>query len=151
MLTSSDRRAKAGINVGGASLCLSTSSSTRMNLHAGSLAGPSSIVLMVADSCAIVSQRLRLPSAAVDVEDDVSPDSPSNFKASATEPTIVSNKCLAVMHCAAFMTAYFSPALRVSVQGRVSTRFASSRLVMLDLPVASVPWRTRLRQGAALG
>lgn len=122
-----------------------------MNLHAGSLAGPSSIVLMVADSCAIVSQRLRLPSAAVDVEDDVSPDSPSNFKASATEPTIVSNKCLAVMHCAAFMTAYFSPALRVSVQGRVSTRFASSRLVMLDLPVASVPWRTRLRQGAALG
>jgi hypothetical protein len=149
-ITISESRAKAGSKVGGASRCLSTASNTSTNLHLGSRVRSFSIVLMATDSCAIVSQRLCLPGSEAGVEDDDSAASMTNCKASATDPTIRSNKCRDVMHWAALTTAYPNPPLCGSVAMCSASR-ASSCSVMLDLPVDSVPWTTRFRQGAALG
>lgn len=149
-LTISDNRAKAGSNVCGASLCLSMASRTRTNLHLGSLVGSFNMVLKITDSCASVSQRLCLLGNAADVDKSGWPAGPSNSRASATDPTMRSNKCLPVMHWAAFTIAYFNPPLCGSVVIFSLIR-TSSRSVMLDLPVASVPWRTRFRHGAASG
>lgn len=143
--TISDNRASPGSNVGGASLCLSIASKTRTSLHLGSLVGSLSIVLMATHNCAKVSHRLCLRS----VEDD-SPKSPSDSRASATEPTMRSNKCRPVMHCAAFTVTCLYPPLCDAVLIEPASR-TSSCSVMLDFPVASVPWRTMFRHCAPSG
>jgi hypothetical protein len=84
--TISESRARAGSSVGGASLCLSTASSTSTNFHRGGLSGYLSILLSSTASWASVSQRLGLCSS-------------GHSRASATAPTMRSKRCRPVMHC----------------------------------------------------
>jgi len=164
-LTISDRRASAGSSVGGASLCRSMASSTRTNLQRGSRVGSLSIAPSATVSCDSVSQRLRCWSHLR----RSSSSRASRRSASATAPTMRSKRCRPVMHCAALTMAYrrlAPPSLLLTtlllpppsalpsalpLTGRDSARCDRSCDVTADLPVASVPWRTRLRQGAASG
>lgn len=105
-LTVSDSRASPGSKVSGASLCLSMASNTRTNLHRGSLVGSFSMALRVMDSCANVSHRLCMRAGAAGTKDErLAWTPPPSCKASITEATMRSNKCLVVMHCDAFTTA----------------------------------------------
>ncbi len=65
--------------------------------------------------------------------------------ASATLPSVVSNRCRLVMHSVELTTAYFSAG------GASSDSRASSASTVALFPVASVPWMTRFRHGAAEG
>ena len=145
-LTISESRARPGSRVGGASLCLSTASSTSTKRHLGSRVGSFSSVLKDTVSWESVSQRRLCFGGGVVSE--------SSSRARETASTILSNRCRPVMHCAAFTLAYLSPPLCSSdatCSAICSAIRGRSCSAMLDFPVASVPCRTRLRQGAAEG
>lgn len=135
VLTISDNLARAGNNVGGASFCRSIASSTRMKRHRGSLLGYWIILTSSTVNCANVSHRRGTS---------------SHCSASATCPTILSNRCRPVMHCTELTTTAWSPPEEASLLIFV-TMLETSCETMADFPVAVAPWTTRFRQGAASG
>lgn len=133
--TISERRARAGRSIGGASRCRSMASNTSTNLHLGSRIGYLSILVSSTVSWATDS-HLRGAS--------------SHFKASTTAPMMRSKRCRPVMHCVELARAYWKPPAEASAP-TCSESWARRRSRMLDFPVASVPWTTTFRQGKALG
>lgn len=134
-LTISARRASAGTRVGGASLCLSAPSRTSANLFPSPFHLAINLLISTV-SWESVSHRRALGGPAA-------PSSASST--SDTAPTMRSNRCLAVIHCDTSMIA-----CRRWLSG-AEDRAARRVVAMLVLPVASVPWRTRFRAGAACG
>lgn len=140
--TISESLARAGTSVGGASLALSSPSSTSTKRNPSPLSSYLSILHNSTSSCANVSHR-REPCHRVPPP-FVCPLALCPSRASAMEARMRSKRWRAVMHCAAGMRAWRR-------WGVCRLMLRRREVVMAVLPVASTPWMVRVRHGAAEG